>query len=1354
LTQPFSPLEPAKRFARFGVATVVLFAASVSPLLHSRTAQAAAGEINGTVFNDWNQDGVRQTGEPGLAGVTVTVVSEAGAAVSTATGADGSFTVGGLSGRYRVEFSGQAAGMYPSRAGAGSATSVQFADSGTTVSAAFASPSDYCQANPNIALACFQQSPGFAASLRTTPYSGGALTQRAAGVDTGSTYGVAYHRQSKTIYQAAFMKRGVPIGPGGLGAIYKTSAAGGATGLFSTIPDAGANPRPASPNYLRDSEAFSAVYKMGLGDIDMSADDMTLYAVNLANNGLYSVAVNPDGTAGAVSGPITVSAPSDCSGEFHVFGLGVFGARGMVGGVCATGTLRAYVFEFVAQGAAATLSATPVFSFAMDYAKGEVLSGGLVTTPDSGANPWLPWNITDENESRVTKFFNGSQELRSAPQGQVSDLVLNDRGDLAIGLRDRFGDQGGTDILGVVATDTGIYDFMSGGDLLLACASGTTWTLEANGSCGGRAGSGVGNNQGPGTGEFFNDDFVNSSFPTGPHPETSLGSLLRVPGKSEIIATVYDPNTFYSNGLTHFADTNGAASNKTEIQIGRSTFGKANGLGDIEAMCDQAPIEIGNRVWLDANGNGVQDPADAGISGVEVQLFKGATKVSTGTVFTASNGTYYFNESNVPGGIVPGATDYAIQVPNAVGASQQSALTGYSLTAVDAAGTGNDVRDSDASASGSAATIAVPGASIAGAGMNNHTFDVGFTAAPALTYSLGNRVWFDTNNNGSIDPTEVGATAVKVGLLDSAGAPIVGRSTSADTNGHYRFDGLSAGDYRVCVDAENFAAGGALAGYASSTPTEADPDADVDLNDNGLQPADASAAVTTCIESGVVTLGGSPVEPSGEADKATTPGESPDAQSNLTVDFGFYKTAIGNTVWLDANNDGDIDTAETRLADVVVELRDSVCGVVLGRTTTNASGEYLIQRTLDGGAIPVGVLVTVAIPAAQTPLNGLEPSTPTGTADSFNHGSLNATGATCSAGFTIDPGTTTGGQLVDNASATTSNPTLDFGFNGPLASVGDRVWNDINKNGQQDPGEPGVANVVVELLKPDGTVSKSMKTDSNGLYRFVELQPGTCSIRFVRSSLPSGATFTVVDSGPDVSDSDADQTTGLIKTCTIGKREYVSTIDAGVILSQPATPVAPISVVTPVVTGPVAPPTATLPPTIDRVPTPAPAASSAPAPVPLPAPAVTGCLASTVWLDINENGELDGTESPISSAQLRITGPNGFAKLVATDETGKYDLCGLTPGEYTVEITGVGLSPQQKLLTGKKVSVQVLGTELSAPTAAFRLTIPGQLALTGNEVRVPAWTGAGLIALGLVLTGLSRRRPRTFRRKSNNVEGV
>ena len=36
---------------------------------------------------------------------------------------------------------------------------------------------------------------------------------------------------------------------------------------------------------------------------------------------------------------------------------------------------------------------------------------------------------------------------------------------------------------------------------------------------------------------------------------------------------------------------------------------------------------------------------------------------------------------------------------------------------------------------------------------------------------------------------------------------------------------------------------------------------------------------------------------------------------------------------------------------------------------------------------------------------------------------------------------------------------VDAGYNSPLATIGDFVWSDLNGNGQQDPGEPGIQGV-------------------------------------------------------------------------------------------------------------------------------------------------------------------------------------------------------------------------------------------------------------------------------------------------------
>ena len=47
--------------------------------------------------------------------------------------------------------------------------------------------------------------------------------------------------------------------------------------------------------------------------------------------------------------------------------------------------------------------------------------------------------------------------------------------------------------------------------------------------------------------------------------------------------------------------------------------------------------------------------------------------------------------------------------------------------------------------------------------------------------------------------------------------------------------------------------------------------------------------------------------------------------------------------------------------------------------------------------------------------------------------------------------------------------TWDAGYNSPLASLGNYVWKDLNRNGVQESGEPGIENVSVTLYDSTGT---------------------------------------------------------------------------------------------------------------------------------------------------------------------------------------------------------------------------------------------------------------------------------------------
>jgi uncharacterized repeat protein (TIGR01451 family) len=113
-----------------------------------------------------------------------------------------------------------------------------------------------------------------------------------------------------------------------------------------------------------------------------------------------------------------------------------------------------------------------------------------------------------------------------------------------------------------------------------------------------------------------------------------------------------------------------------------------------------------------------------------------------------------------------------------------------------------------------------------------------------------------------------------------------------------------------------------------------------------------------------------------------------------------------------------------------------------------------------------------------------------------------------------------------------------------LAALGDYVWFDIDADGQQDEGEPGVPNVTVTLCNSAGVFIAATSTDSTGKYLFDNLAPGTYCVMFVPG--PQFA-FTNANVGADATDSDADIDTGRTGTYTLAAGERNLTVDAGLI---------------------------------------------------------------------------------------------------------------------------------------------------------------------------------------------------------------
>ncbi len=202
---------------------------------------------------------------------------------------------------------------------------------------------------------------------------------------------------------------------------------------------------------------------------------------------------------------------------------------------------------------------------------------------------------------------------------------------------------------------------------------------------------------------------------------------------------------------------------------------------------------IGDRVWSDANGNGIQDSGEVGIAGVTMDLSTAgpdglcgtADDIFVATTTTGLDGSYLFT------GLSAGA--YCVNVTDTAGVLTDATLTG-----------GTDPH----------------GPIDLAAGETYLDADFGYQSS-VCTAQIGNLVFYDANRNGVFESAlgEVGISGVTINLV-SGGAVLT--SVVTDANGAYVFTGLCDGDYQVVITDLN----GRLIGY---TQTYGVPN----TNDNG-----------------------------------------------------------------------------------------------------------------------------------------------------------------------------------------------------------------------------------------------------------------------------------------------------------------------------------------------------------------------------------------------------------------------------------------------------------------------------------------------------------------------------------------
>ncbi|MBB4662871.1 SdrD B-like domain-containing protein [Conexibacter arvalis] len=725
---------------------------------------AAAATVSGTAFEDFNDNGVRDTGaqvDTGVGGITVTAYGPGGAVLARGTtAADGSYSlnVPDPAARVRLEFTDLPAGYQPARHGARSGTTVQFVDlsggNATGIDVGVLQPANYCQDNPLIAIACAQYGAfdgdwADMAAIRLVPddVPNGTLPDRRGpdstvpGQITGATFeqigtvfGVARPNGSDYLYSAAYTKRHAGYGPNGPGAIYRTDVAQATAGtpngeLFfdvNTLPGRPAgDPTRGTDDWIRDRDAFTEVGRSGLGNLTYDGDGSTLFTVGMATGELIAVPVPADGSRPTTAQTFPIPSPCAEPGDARPMGTGFNIRDGLVyvGGVCseesrgdpppraASADLRVFVYTF--DPATGAFGSAPVLHESLDPDRLCVYRGNIPfpATPCTAADysaDWHPW---------TTRHPRDVADLGDYPQPLLSDIeFVGD--DLVLGIRDRWADQVTS---ASESLDGRIEGGLSSGYTLRACVSGAgSYALESGATCGGLTNAaGQITDYGPGDGLFYWDQ------DHGMHDYTSNGGILSIPGSRDLRQTGYD--TIHmgppsSGGLLYMDKDAGTRTKGYHLYEAEpapppgtpmSTFAKSNGLGDLEALCDAAPIEIGNYVWLDLNKDGVQDPDETPIGGVEVELLDAGGNVIA-TTTTDADGQYYFNESNVPGAIQP-HTDYTVRIR-----LDQAPLLPYIPTNDH---TSDELRDSNGVVDGA---YVVDPLRTGAAGHNDHTHDFGF----------------------------------------------------------------------------------------------------------------------------------------------------------------------------------------------------------------------------------------------------------------------------------------------------------------------------------------------------------------------------------------------------------------------------------------------------------------------------------------------------------------------------------------------------------------------------------------------------------------------------------------------------
>ncbi|MEZ4992307.1 MAG: GEVED domain-containing protein [Saprospiraceae bacterium] len=685
-------------------------------------APCLSGQIGGIVFRDFQNDGIigvddqRWDPEELPNTLLVTAYDDNNAIVGVApVDALGQWSMA-VSPPVRLELSGVPDGYEESFLGADNGSSVAFATvADCNYNFAINNPVDYREADPRIVLGCFAlggapwTSGNTSPLVNSWPYGVRVSSSNGRAVNTGQGVGVTPHTlditygqighiwgvetqyRTQSVFFSALASPTWAAGPLGIGGIYLADYSGpnnSFVGLsqFLDVTTLGVD---LSGDGIRVGE-------YGLGAITLSEDEETLYAVNIGQKELIVLPVGIPPVAPVAVSTIPIGDPGCSGGNWRPFALKEYRGKLYVGGVCDASGGNAADLQMIVQ---VYDPANPgdgwniVLSEGMDWNIGRIHGGPF---------PWVPWS--------------GSDNVNQ-PQPILQDIAFDIDGSMILGFHARMRFHSLDD------QPTGIF-------LRAHKNANATYTMELDGVSGPYTTNAFNHNSPPVAGRdvgglnttfFFSNNCCQ-------HGATASGGVGVVPGTGQVITGQADPVSYGTFGLVYHDAIDGSG------DYGHILGSvKAAVVTDPGIVSDPAVPEIGNRIWVDVDADGIQDPSESGLGGVAVNLFSEDGTLLASTT-TGPDGQYHFNQDS-DGNPLPYDTPLYLEVP----ADQTALVTAnfrYKISPADYAGnTGTtDRHDNDgiltSSIDGGGDPVYQINLTTGGPGEASHQFDFGLEPIP------------------------------------------------------------------------------------------------------------------------------------------------------------------------------------------------------------------------------------------------------------------------------------------------------------------------------------------------------------------------------------------------------------------------------------------------------------------------------------------------------------------------------------------------------------------------------------------------------------------------------------------------